>query len=165
MARPRSHVIWGITESELTRLVASAKSTADVLRHFGLDNVGPNNRVLRKRIAQLGLSTEHLARKHSAMVRHNKVNQRKLQSLLTRHCTVARHAIKRRLIEAQLLKPICAVCGLKSVWQDKPLVLVLDHINGINDDYRLSNLRLVCPNCNSQLATFSGRNQKPNNAL
>ena len=35
------------------------------------------------------------------------------------------------------------------------MVLVLDHINGINNDHRLKNLQFVCPNCNSQLSTFS----------
>jgi hypothetical protein len=39
--------------------------------------------------------------------------------------------------------------------------LVLDHINGVNDDdYTPSNLRLLCPNCNSQTPTFCGRNMK-----
>ena len=44
-------------------------------------------------------------------------------------------------------------------WRSKPLVLVLDHINGVNDDYRADNLRLLCPNCNSQTSTFCGRNR------
>lgn len=43
-------------------------------------------------------------------------------------------------------------------WQGKELVLVLDHINGIHSDNRLNNLRLLCPNCNSQTSTFAGRN-------
>jgi 5-methylcytosine-specific restriction endonuclease McrA len=38
--------------------------------------------------------------------------------------------------------------------------MILDHINGIKNDSRLLNLRLLCPNCNSQTATFSGRNVK-----
>jgi hypothetical protein len=39
-------------------------------------------------------------------------------------------------------------------------MLVLDHINGINNDYRMDNLRLQCPNCHSQTPTFSGRNRR-----
>jgi hypothetical protein len=39
-------------------------------------------------------------------------------------------------------------------------MLVLDHINGINDDYRPGNLRLLCPNCHSQTPTFAGRNRQ-----
>jgi len=38
-------------------------------------------------------------------------------------------------------------------WQNKPLTLILDHINGNNKDHRLENLRWVCPNCNQQLET------------
>jgi 5-methylcytosine-specific restriction endonuclease McrA len=38
-----------------------------------------------------------------------------------------------------------------------PLVLHIDHINGINNDNRLSNLRLLCPNCHSQTATYCNR--------
>ncbi len=45
-------------------------------------------------------------------------------------------------------------------WRRQALVLVLDHINGVNDDYTPENLRLLCPNCNSQTPTFCGRNMK-----
>jgi 5-methylcytosine-specific restriction endonuclease McrA len=34
----------------------------------------------------------------------------------------------------------------------------IDHINGIHDDYRLENLRMLCPNCHSQTATYGRRN-------
>jgi uncharacterized protein with PIN domain len=36
--------------------------------------------------------------------------------------------------------------------------LIIDHINGINNDNRIENLQIVCPNCNSTLETFAGRN-------
>ena len=39
-------------------------------------------------------------------------------------------------------------------------VITIDHINGINNDNRLSNLRFLCPNCHSQTTTFSGRNKR-----
>jgi hypothetical protein len=51
----------------------------------------------------------------------------------------------------------CEVCGLEQ-WMGQLAPLVLDHINGKPDDWRLDNLQLVCGNCNMQLPTFAGRN-------
>ena len=65
--------------------------------------------------------------------------------------------IRRYLTEAQ--SGCCAICGGASVWFDLPLVLVMDHIDGNPTNNRRENLRLVCPNCDSQLATFKSRNR------
>lgn len=54
---------------------------------------------------------------------------------------------------------ICSVCKMKPLWNSKPMILILDHINGIPDDWRIDNLRLVCPNCDSQLPTFKSKNK------
>lgn len=50
-------------------------------------------------------------------------------------------------------------CVFKSgqlIWNGERLNLILDHINGVNSDNRLKNLRLLCPNCNSQLISTQG---------
>lgn len=52
----------------------------------------------------------------------------------------------------------CSICGQEPIWQNQPMSLILDHINGHNKDDRLENLRWVCPNCNSQLPTTGVRN-------
>jgi hypothetical protein len=52
----------------------------------------------------------------------------------------------------------CSICGLNK-WQDKPISLISDHINGIANDWSINNLRLVCPNCDSQLPTFKSKNK------
>ena len=53
----------------------------------------------------------------------------------------------------------CAICGLGGEWQGRALHLVLDHLDGNSDNNRRDNLRLICPNCDSQLPTFKSRNK------
>ena len=36
--------------------------------------------------------------------------------------------------------------------------LILDHVNGVSNDNRIENLRIVCPNCAATLPTHCGRN-------
>lgn len=41
-------------------------------------------------------------------------------------------------------------------WNGNPLPLILEHINGVNTDNRIINLRFLCPNCDSQNTTTRG---------
>lgn len=53
----------------------------------------------------------------------------------------------------------CAICGMPDVWNEKPLVFILDHIDGDAANSARSNLRLICPNCDSQLDTYKAKNK------
>lgn len=72
--------------------------------------------------------------------------------------------VKKRLLRAGLLENQCADCGLGE-WRGKALNCHIDHINGVKDDHRLENLRMLCPNCHSQTSTYGGRNLKRLRAL
>ena len=83
-----------------------------------------------------------------------------LDDILVENSNSDRGHLKRRLIREGILAEECVGCGTGPEWNGKPLTLALDHINGVNNDNRLENLRLLCPNCHSQTDTFAGRNVK-----
>ena len=83
-----------------------------------------------------------------------------LSAVLVEDSTYPRHCLKKRIIAEHLLKYTCAICEQPPEWQGKPMPLILDHINGVNNDNRLENLRFVCSNCDTQLPTYKSRNKK-----
>jgi hypothetical protein len=50
------------------------------------------------------------------------------------------------------------VCSIET-WNDKPIVLELEHKDGNSENNRPENLCLICPNCHSQTETFKGKNK------
>jgi hypothetical protein len=69
---------------------------------------------------------------------------------------VNRSTLRRCLRET--MGDFCALCKQAASWNNQPLTLVVDHIDGDASNNLPSNLRLLCPNCNSQTPTFCGRN-------
>lgn len=68
--------------------------------------------------------------------------------------------MKRRLLAEGLKEPVCEMCGQDEMWRGRPMSMILDHINGVRDDHRLENLRMLCPNCAATLDTHCGRRNR-----
>lgn len=72
--------------------------------------------------------------------------------------TTIRGVIREHIAKEQNNK--CAICGIDNFWNNQPLNFVLDHIDGDASNSCRENLRLVCPNCDSQLSTYKSRNKQ-----
>lgn len=88
--------------------------------------------------------------------RINSANIKRI-ALLKKGKLIQRNAIKKAL-KALGVRHSCSICGI-SEWQNKPLSMVLDHIDGRANNNNLDNLRLICHNCDSQTEHYKGRNK------
>lgn len=150
--RHRTSPVWKMESSEFRALVAESTTISQVLARFGLPNRGQNYRTFLGRIAEDKIDTSHFLGR-SILTR----GKRPLSEVLAEGVSVQSWGLKRRLLSAGLLDEQCQQCGLGPEWNNSRLFLHLDHINGDHLDNRLENLRLLCPNCHSQTANYSGR--------
>lgn len=155
--------VESVSRDCLAALAADCMSVAQVLAKLDMPVEGRCHREMTRRLRELEIDTRHF-------------QGRAWSRGFTRatHPSVDRYVQKRSLPDDEvfvengpflhgtsLIKRLlakgwdyrCARCGICE-WLGERLVLHLDHINGINNDQRPENLRLLCPNCHSQTDTY-----------
>lgn len=144
------------TDEQLIENLKKVEAINPLLPLLGLTKNAGNHRTVKRRIKHLNLDTSHILGK-SSVINHVSRKARPLEVYLKEGSCIGSYHLKQRLLNAGLLEYRCCICGIVN-WQDKTISLELDHINGISDDNRIENLRLLCPNCHSQTLNYSGRN-------
>lgn len=147
------------TDEQMAEAVRTSTTIADVLRAVGLSTSPGNYQVVHVAVQRLGLDTSHwLGQRH--LVGRNRETRRTvpLDAILVENSEyTANTKLRQRLIKAGVLEEVCSECGQGPTWNEKPLTLQLDHINGHHRDNRLENLRILCPNCHTQTTSFTSR--------
>lgn len=140
------------SEEELRTVVANSTCLRDVLIKLGYATTsGDNHRTLKNRIERYGIDISHFKIKPFP-------HRRTPEDTFVENSTASQHSLRRLYLSGGYTPYRCSVCGQLPEQNDKPLTLILDHINGNNKDDRIENLRWVCPNCNQQLDTTGFRN-------
>ncbi len=144
----------------LAEIVKNNYTMADVLRAVGLSDQGGNGITAKKHIKQMQLDTSHFCiEKGSRFISYKRDSGLTHETVFCEDSTVYRSTTKAWLIRFNLLDhTTCSMCKLTD-WLNRPISIELDHINGINNDNRLKNLRFLCPNCHSQTDTHRGKNR------
>ena len=145
------------TKDQLLSAVKSSRSRAEALRHLQLCPTGGSQQVLNKYLRLWEIDVSHFESASARARRLLTSEPRPIKEVLVEHSTYGRHSLKKRLFKLGLKKRFCEMCGQGEFWKGKRMSLILDHVNGVRDDDRLSNLRIVCPNCAATLDTHCGR--------
>ncbi len=146
------------SENQAREAIAQSFTYVQVLRLLGLCPAGGNAELLKKWLARREISTAHFDPRHD---RRNGVPPPiPLGEILVEGSMYARSNLKARLYAQGIKTPTCELCGQGEIWPDRQMGLILDHINGVRDDNRLENLRIVCPNCAATLDTHCGRKNR-----
>jgi hypothetical protein len=163
------------TDAQLVVAVSNSRTMREVLTALGLAPRGGNYETVWRRIGLLRLDVSHFQMHGKQTLRPYsdeeilpavKISRSFAQVLSTlgiKQGGGIQSSLKRR-VEALGIdishfsgRAWRKGCRLE-VWNDAPIPLELDHINGRRDDNRLTNLRLLCPNCHAQTPTYRGRN-------
>lgn len=159
--RLKRSIIWKLSKDELSDIVKNSTSFCEILKKINVAPVGGNVNTLKRRLNEEKIDFSHIPLGiKSNLGRKFDVEILTYDDLFVENCEHSRHALKRYIIKNNLIPYKCDICGNEGVWNNKPLVLILDHINGIRNDNRIENLRFLCPNCNAQQETFAGKNRK-----
>lgn len=149
---------YNLDDKKLIAAAQQGKTVKMALAEQGISNPSSQLRVRASSIVKENGNEFSRARNATGNYRTPKKD---INLFLVRGTSPISAGIKKRLIEEGILSNKCAICKIPPFWRNKPIVLQLDHINGEPTDNRLSNLRLLCPNCHSQTDTFMNRQRSP----
>ena len=147
-----SALIDNYTVEELKEIVQYSQSLNDLCKNLGYKCIsGRTGDIVKSRLKKYNIDYSHFTLVNKT--------ERTFENSFCKNSTASSNYIRKHFLEEHTEKYICAICGQPPYWNNKKLVLTLDHINGDHSDNRLENLRWVCPNCDRQLDTFAGKNK------
>lgn len=142
---------------QLKELVKNSFTFSCILDKFELQNKGANWKTLKQRLLEENIDFSHFDGKKYKTASSAIIS---LENIMVENSSYSRGSLKKRLLKEKILENKCYECGQLPFWNGKPLVLHLEHINGVSNDHRLENLNILCGHCHSQTKTFAGRNSK-----
>ena len=146
--------IYELTDEQFINLIKESSNISEILFKLGYTVKGNSwaYSLIRQRMTDLNIGQELFKGKSPIInIQRDKIVNNK--QIFTTNCKHVRSILRRAIIKDNLLPYKCAICGIDK-WNGKTLSLEIDHINGINNDNRLENLRFLCPNCHSQTDTW-----------
>jgi predicted RNA-binding Zn-ribbon protein involved in translation (DUF1610 family) len=153
----------------IEKVVKESITIHEVLVKLAKNTSAGSYKFFHKKIKQYNIDISHFLTNRSDITKRlysqGKLKKIDVNDMFTENSTVARANVKNRIISEKLIEYKCCMCGNNGNWNGKQITLILDHINGKNNDHRLENLRFLCPNCNATLDTHCVGSKPINNSI
>ena len=157
------------SKENIELIVNKNNNIKDCLIELGRGTTGDNYNFLKRKIKKFNIDISHflpktelqkIAREKRGGTFRDEISIENTFKKSDRF--VGSSGLRKKILKYNLKEYKCELCGQDENWKGNKIILILDHINGINTDNRLENLRFVCPNCDTTLQTFKGKNSKSN---
>jgi hypothetical protein len=149
-----------ILDSEIIENIKTSKNMRDLILKMNACVSGAAYKILKKRISELNLDTNHWNLYKKSLPKIGRKKEIPLEMILVENSSYNSSHVKDKLFKYNLLVNECNICGQLPEWNGLPLVLQLDHINGVSNDNRIENLRILCPHCHTQTETYGSKRFK-----
>ena len=138
---------------ELKKIVENSDSFKEIARKIGYKTTsGGCVNIIKRFLIENNYDFSHFTHYAKTCKHYTKDN------VFIENSTASNNTIRRYYTRGHYTEYKCAICGQEPFWNGKPLIMILDHINGNHYDNVFSNLQILCPNCHSIQKGNAGAN-------
>ena len=132
-------MIYNKNEREFINTINNSYYLKDVVKKMGCSLNNKTIKKIKMKMDELNININDFTSSKDIPLKTNNIKKNNKE-------------IKRQLLEKNLIENKCQSCKIGDMWNGRLLSLKLDYNNGNSNDKNLDNMRLLCPNCFTQIS-------------
>lgn len=132
-------MIYNKNEREFINTINNSYYLKDVVKKMGCSLNNKTIKKIKMKMDELNININDFSSSKDIPLETNNIKKNNKE-------------IKRQLLEKNLIENKCQSCKIGNMWNGRLLSLKLDYNNGNSNDKNLDNMRLLCPNCFTQIS-------------
>jgi hypothetical protein len=132
-------MIYNKNEREFINTINNSYYLKDVVKKMGCSLNNKTIKKIKMKMDELNININDFSSSKDIPLETNNIKKNNKE-------------IKRQLLEKDLIENKCQSCKIGDMWNGRLLSLKLDYNNGKPNNKKLDNMRLLCPNCFTQIS-------------